>query len=141
MPDWVSDIFKTVLPSLILAIFTSILTVYFALRRFQKEKWWEKKEETYSKLLETLHHLKNYAAKHFEGHMTDEEEQELTKDWKNITREFSKLRDLASLHLSEEALAILGEYKKKKAEARKSKDVNNWIEGDLVAAGEGEMIT
>ena len=140
MPDWVSGIIKTVLPSLVLAFFTafftSILAVHFAIRRFHEEKWWKKKEETYSKLLETLHHLKNYAAKHFEGNMTDEEEGELTKDWKNATREFSKLRDLASLHLSDEALAILDEYKKKKADARKSNDVNNWIDGDLAAAGE-----
>jgi hypothetical protein len=117
------------------------LTVRLALRRFHKEKWWEKKQEMYSSLLETLHHLKNYAAEHYEGqmnpdHITDEKREELTKDWKQFSREFAKLLDLASFHLSSEAVAVLDQYVKKKAEARKSDDIFDWIDGDLAAVTE-----
>ena len=141
MPEWITDILKAVLPGIIIAALTSVLTVRLALRRFHKEKWWEKKQEMYSSLLETLHHLKNYAAEHYEGqmnpdHITDEKREELTKDWKQFSREFAKLLDLASFHLSSEAVAVLDQYVKKKAEARKSDDIFDWIDGDLAAVTE-----
>ena len=138
MPDWILYILKAVLPGIVIATLTSILTVRLAIRRFHEEKWWEKKQEMYSSLLETLHHLKNYAAEHYEGqfdpdYITDEKREELTKDWKQFSREFAKLLDLASFHLSSEAVAVLDEYEKKKAEARKSDNIFDWIDGDLVA--------
>ena len=141
MLNWMPDILEAILAGLVVAVFTSILTVRLAIRRFYKEKWWEKKQETYSHLLETLHHLKNYAAEHYEGeinpdHITEEKGQELKRDWNKFSREFAKLRDLASFHLSDEAVAILDEYQKKKAEARKSKIIFEWIEGDLTAASQ-----
>ncbi len=141
MPNWISYILKAILPMLIVAVVTSFLTVRLALRRFYKEKWWEKKHETYSHLLETIHHLKNYAAEHYEDqispdYMTEEKRQKLTRDMTKFYREFTKLRDLASFHLSDEALAILDEYEKKKAEASNSKTIFEWIDGDLVAASQ-----
>jgi hypothetical protein len=141
MPEWTHDILKTILPGIIIAIFTSILTVRLAIRRFHEEKWWEKKQEMYSSLLETLHHLKNYAAEHYEDqinpdHITNEKREELMKDWKKFSREFAKLRDLASFHLSNNAVAILDEYEKKKAEVRKSNNIFDLIDGDLAAVSE-----
>lgn len=141
MPDWVIDILKIILPGVAIAIFTSILTVRLAIRRFHEEKWWEKKQETYSNLLEALHHLKNYAAEHYEGqmnpdHITDEKRDELTKDWKRFSRELGKLRDLASFQLSNEAVAILDEYERKKVESQKSENIFDWIDGDLAAVSE-----
>ena len=41
--------------------------------------------------------------------------------------------DLASFHLSDEAVAILDRYEKKEAEAHKSGDIFAWIEGDVAA--------
>jgi len=141
IPEWTLDILKAIVPGIIIAILTSILTVRLAIRRFHEEKWWEKKQEMYSRLLETLHYLKNYAAEHYEDqidpdYLTDEKREELTKDWKKFSREFVKLRDLASFHLSNEAVAILDEYKKKKTEARKSEDIFDLIDKDLTAVSE-----
>jgi len=141
MLNWISDILKALLPAVILVVFTSILTVRLAMRRFYKEKWWEKKQETYSQLLETFHHIKNNAAEYYEGeinpdYLTEEKKQELTRDWKKFSREFAKLRDLASFHISDEAVAILDEYQKKTAEARKSETIFECIDGDLAAASQ-----
>jgi hypothetical protein len=141
MPDWAIEALKTIVPSVVVAIFTSILTVRLAIRRFHEEKWWEKKQEAYSSLLEALHHLKNYAAEYYEGqldpnHLTDEKRDELTKDWKRFSRDLAKLRDLASFQLSIEAGTILDEYEKKKIEAQKSDNIFEWIDGDLAAVSE-----
>ena len=96
MPDWIPDILKAVLPGIFIATLTSILTVRLAIRRFHQEKWWEKKQEMYSNLLETLHHLKNFASEHYEGqinpdHITDEKREELNQEWRKFSREFAKL--------------------------------------------------
>lgn len=141
MAAWLLDIVKTLIPGLTIAVLASILTVRLAIRRFHEEKWWEKKQEMYSRLLETLHDLKNYTAEHYEGqldpnYITDEKREELERDWKKSSREFAKLLDLASFHLSSEAIAVLDEYMKKKAEARKADTIYEHIEGDLVAVSE-----
>ncbi len=141
MPNWISYILKDILPTLTVVVVTSILTVRLALRRFYKEKWWEKKHETYTHLLETIYHLKNYAAQHYEDQispdcMTEEKRQELTRDMNKFHREFAKLRDLASFHLSDEAVAILDEYQKKTTEPSNSKTLFEWIDRDLCAASQ-----
>ena len=139
MPSWLTSILESFLPALVLAFLTSLFTVKLAIRKFHEECWWDKKQETYSRLLEALHHLKNYSAEHYEGqmdpnHISDEKRKQLTLDWEKFSREFNKLHDLASFQLSSEAVSILDEYKKRKNEARKSEDVFDWIEGDLDAA-------
>ena len=139
--EWIPDILKAVLPGIAISVFTSILTVRLAIRRFHEEKWWEKKQEMYSSLLETLHHMKNYVAEHYEGqldsnYITDEKREELKKDWKMFSQKFAKLRDLASFHLSSEAVAVLERYEKKKIEANKSDSLFDMIDGELAAVSE-----
>lgn len=140
MANWIPEL-KGIVSALIIAGVTSILTVRLALSRFYKEKWWEKKYEAYSQLLETLHHLKNYAAENYEGqfdpkYITKEKQQELTKDWNKYSREFAKLSDLASFRISIEAISILNKYEKNKAEDSKAESFFEWIEGDLATVSE-----
>ncbi len=139
MSEWIAETINLIFPGLVIAVFTSILTVHLAIRRFHKEKWWEKKQEFYSKLLDAIHHLKNYAAEHYEDqiihdHLNDEKRAELTADWKKFSREFSRLSDLASFHLSKKAVEILSKYQKDKEAARNNEDLFAWIESDLIAA-------
>ena len=67
------------------------------------------------------------------AYINNEKREELTKDWKKLSQEFAQLMDLASFHLSDEAVAILDRYEKKEAEAHKSGDIFAWIEGDIAA--------
>ncbi len=138
MNDWIIDILKVILPGLIIAVITSFLTVRFAIRRFHEEKWWEKKQEMYSKLLDTLHHLKNYASEYYENqlnpnHLSDEKRIELTNEWKKFSRKFAKLQDLASFHLSYRAVNILEEYKSSKIEARRLDNIFDMVDQDFAA--------
>ncbi|POP50991.1 hypothetical protein [Zhongshania marina] len=138
MQDLMIGVAKIVLPGILIAIFTSIITVKLSIRKFHEEKWWEKKQQTYSNLLEALHHLKNYASEHYEGQllrkdMNEEKREELTSDWKKYSRELRKLMDLASFQLSDKAVEILDLYSKEKTEAEQSDDIYDWIDGDLAA--------
>ena len=51
----------TILSGLLIAVATSFLTVWLALRRFRSEKWWERKAELYSKLVEALYDMHCYS--------------------------------------------------------------------------------
>lgn len=64
---------------------------------------------------------------------SDEDKATLEAEWQKTNREYERLRDLASLHLSENAMSILDEYDKRKREAR-NEDFFKWIEDDLAAA-------
>lgn len=138
MIESITDILKAVLPGIIIATFTSFLTVHLAIRRFHKDKWWEKKQEIYSSILNTLHNLKNYAEEQYEariypGYITAEKNEELKLEWKAFFREFAKLVDLAPYHLSDKAVAVLTEYKKKTDVACKSGDIIDRISRDIEA--------
>jgi len=45
---------NNILPGLIIAVATSWVTVRLSLRRFRTERWWERKADAYSDLLEKL---------------------------------------------------------------------------------------
>jgi hypothetical protein len=138
IPNWIQDMLKVILSGIVIATLTSLITVRLAIRRFHEEKWWEKKQEMYSSLLETLHRIKNYTEEIYEGeidpsYITVEKKEELARDWKMFSRDFAKMIDLASFHLSNEAVAILDQYKKEKTIAHKSDTIFECIDGDLAA--------
>jgi hypothetical protein len=43
--------------SLVVAIIVAILTVQLSLRRFYREKWWERRLDAYTRVIEALHHM------------------------------------------------------------------------------------
>jgi len=141
MDEIVEKIATAVIPGLIIAIVASIVTVRLSIRRFHEEKWWEKKEEAYSNLIELFHHFKDYTSKHIDDviepeKFTEEERKSWGKDWKEFNRKYAKARDLASFHLSDLAVSILDNYDKKRKEASKNEDVFQWMEDDYAAASE-----
>lgn len=138
MPDWIIDIIKVVLPGLVIALVTSIITVKLSLRRFYEEKWWEKKHQVYGQLFEALHHLKKYALEHLDAEEMHREipegkKKELEKNWKRFSQEFEQLYDLASFQLSTKAVEILDDYEKKKKEAENNENLYEWIDADAAA--------
>ena len=50
-----SNFVLTQLTSLALAFFTAYLTVKFSLKKFFTEKWWERKADAYSNIVECLY--------------------------------------------------------------------------------------
>ena len=65
MPDFV----MTLLTGLFIAVVTSILTVWLALWRFHSEKWWERKAELYSRLMEALFDMHSYKRQWLEDYV------------------------------------------------------------------------
>ena len=136
---WFADQLSALIPGIVIAFIAARLTVMSAIKRFHEERWWDQKHQTYVRLLEALHHLKQYASEKYDeqlnpNELSKERATELHAQWRQFRSELNKLHDLASFQLSEEAVAILEDYRKAQAEGIDHQDFFRWIESDLVAA-------
>jgi hypothetical protein len=52
----------SLLTPLVVAVVTAVLTVQLSFRRFQSERWWDRKADAYSRIIEALHHLVAHAS-------------------------------------------------------------------------------
>jgi hypothetical protein len=85
----------TLLPSLVVAVFTSIVTVQLALRRFHAERWWERKTDAYSRIVEALNVVMGYWYARLQEERTGqtlgaEPKQRLSDDYDRAARELEK---------------------------------------------------
>lgn len=97
---------------LVIAVVSARVTVHFALRRFHSEKWWERKADAYSSIIEALHHIRNYADHHMEFEMRGTEmpedgKRELSKELRRALAELRKRADVGTFVISKEAVAAL----------------------------------
>jgi hypothetical protein len=100
--------------SVVVAVFTAVVTVRLALRRFYAEKSWERKSVAYGAVLEALHHVRNHADTNLTFSMRGKElpphgEQELTDKMRNAMAELRKQLDIGDFLLSESALLAMRE--------------------------------
>jgi hypothetical protein len=137
-----TQILIVLIPGVVLAFVTSYVTVQLSIRQFREEKWWEKKEAAYSSMIDVVHRLKEYASHHYDRGIgkirpSEEEKQKIEEGWKTSNAEYRRLRDLATFHVSPEAVDILHRYDERKNRARnESDDIIDWIEADLDASTE-----
>src|SRR6266536_1374619 len=61
LEDRALNALAAILPGLVIAVVTAIITVRLALRRFYSERWWERKAQAYSDILEALYISQAYA--------------------------------------------------------------------------------
>jgi hypothetical protein len=95
----------TIIASLIIAIFTAIITVRLSLRRFRAERWWERKADTYSRIVEALHNALEYCeAKSDESlthiEITPERKAQLNQDYAKATFELRKATGVGAYIIS-----------------------------------------
>jgi hypothetical protein len=102
-----------VVQSLLIAIVASWLTAQFSLRRFYRERWWEKKYEAYISLLNSLHTIrKGFAADqgillNDDGIVGREGAERRARDYEAARAELNRVIDLGELIVSAETLAEL----------------------------------
>jgi hypothetical protein len=61
MSPLVSQIANFATPPVV-AVLTAIITVQLSFRRFQAERWWDRKADAYSRIIEALHHAIAHAS-------------------------------------------------------------------------------
>ena len=60
MSEFTQGILVALVPSMIVSIFTAYVTVRLSMRQFYSQRWWEKRAEAYSQIIEHLTFLQFY---------------------------------------------------------------------------------
>jgi len=111
MPQWVTTALTTVL-SLVVGIVTAIVSVRLSLRRFRAERWWERKVEAYSRIVDALHSVMEYCSvlsdEEIQGReITDERRKQLLQDYERAVRELKKATSVGAFIISKDVADAL----------------------------------
>lgn len=110
MNDWQPVI--NLLVGVPVALLTSWLTVKFALRRFQSEKWFELRVDAYTRVIEALHSMKYCTERQLRAaergtDMPKVTDDELVNSYRKGLADLRRLTDMGALLFSPEAVAVL----------------------------------
>ena len=113
-----TEIALTLLKGIGIAAVSSLITVRLSIKQFRNQKWWEKKVETYQRVIEAFHKAKKFESEYltaeFKGREVSEDlRAELVKQSKEAHEEISKACDVGRFLLSDKAVSILDEFKNK----------------------------
>lgn len=141
METWYLSLAKTVIPGIAISLLTAFVTVRLSLKRFHAEKWWEKKAEAYGRIIDALHHMKNYCEQKHDEQLTpddisDEKKKELATQYRAAFKELSRAADIGSFIVSSEAAALLAEYHGRPSLPWNDTDLLDIIEADLKAVSD-----
>jgi hypothetical protein len=101
--------------SLLVAVLTALLTVSLALRRFRAERWWERKANAYSSILNALHVIKRAIEddlRYFENpnrRPDEDRERRLADQYRAALDEIYRAVDTSSFLLAPKAADALNE--------------------------------
>lgn len=112
MPQWLTTIVSSILPSLIVGVCTAIFSVRLALRRFHAERWWERKAEAYSRIVEALYNAVEYWSAQSDANMrgerlSEQREKELVEGYEQAYRELKKATAVGAYIISDEVVMVL----------------------------------
>ena len=113
-----TEIVLTLLTGIGIAAVSSLITVHLSIKQFRNQRWWEKKVETYQRIMEAFHKSKKFESEYltanFKGREVSEDlRAELVKQSKEAHEEISKACDVGRFLLSDKAVSILDEFKQK----------------------------
>ena len=119
-----------IITGIVIAAVSSWITVNLSLRRYHSERWWDRKAEAYSSVIEALHHSKVFCDDHLTAVMlgqelSKEQNQELRARARKANAEIAKAIDVGAFLLSDDALGRLRRYKE---EANKASEEQTWFD-------------
>lgn len=106
MNEFLIDISKSIIPTIIVAILTAVITVRLSIKQFYSQRWWEKKAEAYSEIIENLSLLQFYFSEMFdEGiglkKINDAQKNNLFNDYKRAKDSLIKASFIGAYIVSE----------------------------------------
>jgi hypothetical protein len=115
MNDLALQLAIPILSGVIVSVITAVITVHLSLRRFYSEKWWERKAEAYSRIVECLYLVQLNAqavltAVEASQEFPDEEYDRLSEEARKAGTEIAKATSIGAFIISEavaDALARL----------------------------------
>lgn len=106
-----------IFPGILISIVTSFITVRLSMKQFYTQKWWERKADTYSKIIEELSYLQYYFGELFdEGiqikKINSDVHEELWKNFSNSKQQIFKIYASGAFIISEKSTKALEELVK-----------------------------
>ena len=121
------------LTALLVAVLTAIITVCLSLRRFYSERWWELKATAYSKIVESLYHIKHDLEVHYDSEISgnsisEERKEELKLESKKGYEEIFKAEGIGAFVISSEVAHSLSQLKQKLDSVNDDPAITSWYE-------------
>jgi len=111
----VEDLAEKLVLGVVIAVTSAWVTVRLSLSKYRTEKWWDKKVEAYSNVIEAFHHSKSFSDKHlnaeWRGRELDAEvDKEVREKSKLAHKEIDKYINIGSFVFSDEFYSRLKKY-------------------------------
>ncbi len=134
--DW-PDLFLKFLGPILSAIAAAFLAARFAVNRFYKEKWWEKRLQSFTEVIEISYRIMkseeyfleneysnmNLQSKHFNRHTPEIEKQLSSQYWADM-QDIERISQLSEFTLTMKAAQIIKDFLLEKANIRSAWDEN-----------------
>ena len=125
MPPWIGQFVTTYVMPLAVAVVTAVLTVRLSFRQFQSERWWDRKADAYSKIIEALHHLATFSSMTWgevteTATYTDDYRAKLLESYRKAVIDLEMATGVGAYVISDEAAKVLADL------ASRPKDENPW---------------
>ncbi|MDZ7643245.1 MAG: hypothetical protein U5K76_02805 [Woeseiaceae bacterium] len=109
--------FIAVIVGIVIAGTSSWITVKLSLKQFRTERWWERKADAYSAIIEALHDAKSFADLHLDAEyagkeIDDEKGAEVRARSLNAQNQILKTMDVGAFIVSERAIGKLKNLRK-----------------------------
>ena len=129
---WYIQLALTLVPSLVVAVITALLTITLSLRKFYTERWWERKADAYSRIVEALLRYKDYVEQKLEIEMSyprndTDDDNVLEKQWMDANAELERAVDLGAFLICEKTEEIIRKFLN-----RHAGDLNHDTRFDLI---------
>ncbi len=146
MSDILKGIFIALIPALLVSIVTAIITVKLSVRQFRSQRWWERKADTYSRIIEYLSSLQYCYGEWIKEEMTGYKEgkirmQKISETYNIALEGFIKECNASAYIISEKAHMELEKLRK---EVEWEERTIDWFEDietryDMVKSTIGEL--
>ena len=132
MNEFTQGIFTALIPAIIIAIFAPYMTVKWSLKQFYSEKWWEKKAEAYSHIIEHLSYLQYYFGEWYseglnEKKLADKDKEKLSEGYRQARESITKATAIGTYIVSDDTTTALVTLLR---ELEKQDPMGNWV-GDI----------
>jgi len=103
----------------------AFLATHLAMKKFRREKWWEKKAAAYTELIEALHTMKWPVSEHFNAviesrEISKEESHRLWEEFKTARQNIWRIADGSTFLVSEDVMTAVRDMEHDLREALKN---------------------
>jgi len=135
-----SDLLSAFGTSIATAVITAMVTVRLSVRQFQSQKWWERKVDAYTRIIEALQAMYRFSSEAFEAEIEGRElageyADALRAGWRAGRDELKRAIGYGSLVISSEAYRALEELEDALDAARREQTWTEHLDSETAALG------